>query len=150
MRLVYLEICVALLATAVVVVAVLVACNTGTGDCPAKETIQPGTACSDDFLQCAFDLPTPSPACDGTTTVLASSCVCTKGLWVCPAPVGCPEAGAADGATDDGATDDGATDDGASADDGGADGSAATNDDGSMTDDRAVADSAPDDVRAEP
>jgi hypothetical protein len=120
------------------VFAVLAACNTGTDDCPDKAQITPGAACSDDFAQCAFDLQTPSVACDGTTFTIASSCTCTKGLWVCPSAVECGEDAATDeggDATDDGgdATGDGATDD-ASTDDG------ATTD--SATDDSATPDAA--------
>ena len=73
------------------------ACNTQ-GSCPAKEIIQPGASCSDDQLQCAFDLATPSAACDGTTTI-PSSCTCTKGAWSCPSAFAC-EGGAGDGGED--------------------------------------------------
>jgi hypothetical protein len=106
------------------VVGSLGACNSGTADCPAKETIQPGGACSDDDLQCPYDLASPSLACDGTTTVLATSCTCTKGAWVCPDAVSCPGGDDAapgdDAAGDDAAGDDGAGDDGATGDDGAA------------------------------
>ncbi len=97
-------------------------CNSGNGDCPDKSTIAPGASCSDDHLQCAFDLSTPAAACDGTTTVLATSCTCNHGTWDCPAPFDCD---AGDGATaaDDGASDaagEASTDD-ASTDDAGGD-----------------------------
>jgi len=91
------------------------ACNNGTGDCPGKESVHPGAACSDDTLQCAYDLSTPSPACDGTTTTITSSCTCTKGTWLCPSAVDC--GGSTD--NDASATDESATDDGS----GGAEGS---------------------------
>ena len=99
------------------------ACNSGTGDCPAKETITPGGSCSDDNLQCAFDLATPSTACDGTNTTIASSCICTKGNWVCPDPVSCGDAAPPPDETD-GAGDEGSPD----ADEG----DAAPNDDGAV------------------
>jgi hypothetical protein len=38
---------------------------------------------------------------DGTSTVLATSCTCTKGTWACPSAVTCPGTDAASG--DDGA-----------------------------------------------
>ena len=85
------------------------ACNSGMSDCPAKEAIQPGAACSDDDLQCAYDLSTPAPACDGTTTVLATSCTCTKGTWSCPSAVACPSGD--DGAAGDDAADSSTGDD---------------------------------------
>jgi hypothetical protein len=65
------------------------ACNTGLGDCPAKASIQPGGSCNDDLLQCPYDLMTPSFACDGTSTVINTSCTCTKGTWSCPSPAAC-------------------------------------------------------------
>jgi hypothetical protein len=106
--------------TTVILIASLImaatsGCNNGTGDCPPKGSIQPGAACSDDTLQCAYDLSTPSPACDGTTTTIASSCTCTKGTWVCPSAVACAGGdGSTDNdasATDESATDESATDD---------------------------------------
>lgn len=84
------------------------ACNSGAGTCPAKETITAGGACDDDKLQCAFDLVTPAPACDGTNTTVPSSCLCTGKNWVCPDPVACGDAAAPEddaGATDDGQAD---------------------------------------------
>jgi hypothetical protein len=94
------------------------ACN-DQGDCPAKESIAPGAACSDDQLQCAYDLATPSAACDGTSTTIASSCICTKGAWSCPSAYSC-EAGPADGG-DEGGTDEGGSGEGGgeAGDDGG-------------------------------
>ncbi len=64
------------------------ACNPQ-DDCPAKESISPGGPCSSEALQCAYDLATPSPACDGTSVTLASSCTCTSGAWACPSPAAC-------------------------------------------------------------
>lgn len=72
------------------------ACNSGNGDCPAKESITPGGSCSDDHLQCAYDLTTPNAVCDGTSTRIATSCTCTDGTWACPEAFEC-EAGAGDG-----------------------------------------------------
>jgi hypothetical protein len=101
-------------------VAALGACNSGTGDCPQKQSIQPGAPCSDDNLQCAYDLDTPSPACDGTTTTIASSCTCTKGTWSCPSAVDCGGDGSVgnDGSANDGGPDgaEGSTDDGGAGD----------------------------------
>jgi hypothetical protein len=84
------------------------ACNSGTASCPAKETITAGGSCDDEKLQCAFDLATPAPACDGTSTTVPSSCICTSKKWVCPDPVECGDA--APPADDAAATDDGAAD----------------------------------------
>jgi len=96
-------------ALAGVISAALGGCNSGAGDCPAKETITPGGACDDEHLQCAYDLPSASIACDGTNAVLATSCTCTKGVWACPSAVECPGSDAAtsdeDATGDDGATD---------------------------------------------
>jgi hypothetical protein len=78
------------------VVGGAVACNE-TGTCPAKGAFAPDASCQDDGLQCAYDLVTPSAACDGTTTVIPSSCMCTSGAWVCPSAWSC-DAGAADAA----------------------------------------------------
>jgi hypothetical protein len=79
-----------LFAAVLVAATALVACN-DVGDCPGKSAIVPGGSCSGDNLECAYDLETPSPACDGTNTMLATSCICTKGVWVCPSPASCPE-----------------------------------------------------------
>jgi hypothetical protein len=99
-------------------------CN-DVGSCPAPAAITPGGSCSGDSLECAYDLPSPSPACDGTNTTIPTSCVCTKGSWVCPSPVSC-EGGSGDDGGGDGATgdalgdgtggDDGSTNDGAGGD----------------------------------
>jgi hypothetical protein len=78
-----------LLAAVLAIVGSLAACSNGTGTCPAKETIQPGASCDNDDLQCAFDLATPDPSCDGTQTTIATSCTCKKGTWSCPDPVAC-------------------------------------------------------------
>jgi hypothetical protein len=95
-----------LLATSVAlllaVAGTIAACNASQGDCPGKGTIGPGASCSADQLQCAYDLATPAAACDGTTTVIPSSCTCTEGSWVCPSAFDC-DAGSVDGgATEDG------------------------------------------------
>jgi len=76
---------VALLVASLVVAAA--ACNTGLGDCPAKSAVKPGGACSDDTLECPYDLAAKS--CDGKKTVLATSCTCTDGAWACPGSVDC-------------------------------------------------------------
>ena len=83
------------------------ACNSGNKDCPAKEAIMPGGSCSDEHLQCAFDLKTPAAACDGTSSPIETSCTCTKGSWACPEPFEC-EGGPGDGGdegSDDAAVD---------------------------------------------
>ncbi len=72
------------------------ACNDA-GMCPTKGSIKPDASCAEDQLQCAYDLVTPSAACDGTTTVIPSSCMCTSGGWDCPAAWSC-DAGTADAA----------------------------------------------------
>jgi hypothetical protein len=102
-------------------VTVAFACNSGVGSCPDKTAISAGASCSDDNLQCPYDLATPNPSCDGTNTTIETSCTCTSGTWVCPDAVECP---AAEDGGDEAATDDdgGATDDGAVTDDGGGDG----------------------------
>jgi hypothetical protein len=100
------------LSAALAAVLGLGACN-DVGDCPAASSITPGGSCSGDNLECPYTLDTPSPACDGTTVEggLATSCVCTKATWACPAAVSCgaapgDDAGGADGS--DGAGDDSA------------------------------------------
>lgn len=89
------------LAVAVAVGAIggTTACNSGNGACPTTPIV-PDDPCSDDDLQCAFDLSTPAAACDGTTTTIPTSCTCTKGHWECPAPFEC-DAGEPDEAGDD-------------------------------------------------
>jgi hypothetical protein len=79
---------------------VLGACNDGTGNCPGTGTIVPGAACDDDTLQCPFVLATPSPACDGTSAIIPSSCTCTSGTWSCPSPVQCSSDAGADSSAD--------------------------------------------------
>ena len=71
----------------------ITACNTGNGTCPDKAAVVAGGSCSDKALQCAFDLTTPAVACDGTSTVIETSCTCTDGTWACPSAVEC-DAGA--------------------------------------------------------
>lgn len=92
------------------------ACN-DQGDCPAKESIVAGGACSGEELQCAYDLATPSAACDGTKTTLSTSCICTSGVWACPSAFACETDAAAETGDDGGAET-------------GDDGSAETGDDG--------------------
>lgn len=77
-------------------VGVGVACNSGTGDCPDKTAIVEGASCSDEHLQCAYDRTTPAVACDGTHTVIATSCTCTDGTWSCPSDVECDSGASAD------------------------------------------------------
>ena len=91
---------------AIALLSWLAACgiNSGTGDCPAAASIQPGAGCSDDFLQCPYNLATESPLCDGTKTILATSCTCTKGTWSCPSAVSCEGGGGAADAGADGPT----------------------------------------------
>ena len=80
-------------------------------NCPPKRDIQPWSACSG-RMECAWDLVTANPACDGTTLTIATSCLCAQGVWKCPnayacAPAESPvsdEASGADRATDDGGT----------------------------------------------
>lgn len=78
------------------------ACN-DVGDCPSASAITPGASCSGDSLECPYTLQSLSPACDGTTVDggIATSCVCTKGSWVCPSPVSCPASGTGDDAGGD-------------------------------------------------
>ena len=99
------------LGVACLVVAVA-ACNSGAADCPAQASVQPGAPCTDDNVQCAYSLSSPSPACDGTTTTLASSCVCVDKTWSCPSPVDCGgDASTADAAEADAGIDSGLTTD---------------------------------------
>jgi hypothetical protein len=65
------------------------ACNTGLGDCPATSTIKPNGPCTDDNLECPYDLSSQPASCNGTLTTIKTSCVCTKGTWSCPPPVNC-------------------------------------------------------------
>jgi hypothetical protein len=91
----------------------------GIVNCPSKADLQPWGACSGD-MECAWDLVSASPNCDGTIITIPTSCVCDQGVWKCPNAYACePPAAPAgdDGSTDDGSTDDGSTDDG-STDDG--------------------------------
>ena len=79
-------------------------CN-DVGSCPAKETISPGGTCSGDSLECAYDLPSPSPACDGTKTTIPTSCICNNGTWSCPSPLSCEGGDDGGGGGDDAAGD---------------------------------------------
>lgn len=72
------------------------ACNSGTGDCPRKAAVVAGASCSDEHLQCAYDLTTPAAECDGTSTVIATSCTCTDGTWSCPSATECESGASAD------------------------------------------------------
>jgi hypothetical protein len=100
----------AIFAGCVALAVVLGACN-NVGTCPAASTITPGGSCSGDSLECPYTLQSPSAACDGTDIEggLATSCVCTKGSWVCPSPVSCEsgsgEAGEGDSGESDAAKD---------------------------------------------
>ena len=96
-------------AAALVAAALILSGCNDVGSCPAKTSITPGSACEGDSLECAYDLATPSPACDGTSTTISTSCTCTKGTWACPAPVACAPSGD-DGGGDDGGGDDGSSD----------------------------------------
>jgi hypothetical protein len=66
-------------------------------DCPAKATLTNGTSCSDEGLQCPYDI--VRTACDGTTSTVPSSCLCQGGTWSCPDSWQCT----ADGGDDAGA-----------------------------------------------
>ncbi len=68
-------------------------------DCPSKSSIQNGASCSDDNLQCPFDV--TQTACDGTVTTVSSSCICQSGAWSCPDNWQC-STDAGDDAGDDG------------------------------------------------
>jgi hypothetical protein len=88
------------------------ACNSGNTTCPDKTAVVAGGACSDENLQCAYDLSTPAVACDGTSAIIETSCTCTDGTWACPSAVEC-DAGAADpGEAGDEAGDEAAAGDG--------------------------------------
>ena len=78
-------------------------------NCPSKRDLQPWGSCSG-HMECAWDLVTASPACDGTTITIPTSCMCEQGVWKCPNAYACAPAAVSVG--DDGATDDGSTDDG--------------------------------------
>lgn len=78
---------------------------TNADQCPAKESIVPGAACGGGAGQCAYDLTVPNAACDGTTSVIATSCACVDGAWACPTAGECPAVGGADAAAE--AADDG-------------------------------------------
>ncbi len=94
-----------LIVAAAIVSATAGACN-DVGTCPSSDSITPGASCTGEFLECAYTLPTASPACDGTTVEggVATSCVCTKGSWACPAAVACPAPGGGDGSAGDAAS----------------------------------------------
>ena len=81
------------------------ACNTGSGKCPDKAAVVPGASCSDNKLQCAFDLVTPAVACDGTSSTVETSCTCTDLTWACPSAVEC-DAGADPGEAGEDASED--------------------------------------------
>src|ERR1019366_9734902 len=102
----------AIFAAWAVMAVVLGACN-DVGTCPSASAVTPGGSCSGDSLECPYTLQSLSPACDGTTVEggIATSCVCTKGSWVCPATVSCPAPASGD---DSGAGDDSSGGDGGS------------------------------------
>ncbi len=52
-------------------------------NCPSKRDVEPWAACAG-RMQCAWDLVTASPACDGTTITIQTSCLCDEGIWKCP------------------------------------------------------------------
>jgi hypothetical protein len=95
-------------------------CN-NVGSCPSAEAITPGGSCSGESLECAYTLQTASPACDGMIVEggIATSCVCTNGSWMCPAPVSCPDAGVDDSGSQDAAGDAGSTSSDSAGGDGG-------------------------------
>jgi hypothetical protein len=76
-------------------IAILLAACNNVGDCPASSEIVQGGSCSGDSLACPYTLQSLSPMCDGTTVDggIATSCVCTKGTWICPSPVSCSDGG---------------------------------------------------------
>lgn len=70
-------------AAALAIALSLAACQADRiGDCPAKATLSNGAACSDEGLQCPYDI--TQTACDGTTSTVSSSCLCQSGTWSCP------------------------------------------------------------------
>jgi hypothetical protein len=85
-------------------VSVTGACN-DTGTCPAKSAITPGASCDNDDLQCPYDLATPSAACDGTSTTITTSCICSQGSWQCPAAFTCDAGASGDDAAEAGGDD---------------------------------------------
>lgn len=119
------------LGAAALLTGALGACNDAnriTNDCPTKDALVSGAACTMRDLQCPFD--TTQTACDGTVTTISTSCVCTANpgapsTWSCPAPWVCDAGGARD---DGAASGEGGGDDGSSGDDGAGD--TATGDDG--------------------
>ncbi len=64
------------------------ACSDLGSEC-AKAQVSPSASCGNDKLQCPFTLDQPN--CDGTSTSVSTSCVCTGGSWVCPSPVACAD-----------------------------------------------------------
>ncbi len=76
-------------AVGVLSLIVSVACSSPGEQC-AKATVAADGPCTEETLQCPFSI--DQPVCDGsgTTSALATSCVCTSGKWACPSPVDCP------------------------------------------------------------
>jgi hypothetical protein len=70
-----------------IAVASLGACSSLADECK-KATVTPDGTCSEDALQCEYDLQQDN--CDGTFSTVATSCVCTGGAWSCPDPIPCP------------------------------------------------------------
>ncbi len=68
------------------------ACSDLASDC-AKANVAPNASCGNDHLQCPYNLDQPN--CDGTSTTVSTSCVCTNGAWTCPSPVACADDGGA-------------------------------------------------------
>jgi hypothetical protein len=91
----------------------------GIVNCPSKHNLQPWGACSG-HMECAWDLVSASPACDGTIITIQTSCICEQGVWQCPNAYACQSAAVSSGEDDSG--DDASSDDGSS-DDGGPTGS---------------------------
>ncbi len=78
------------------------ACSDLSSEC-ASSTIVPSGTCNHDSLQCPYSLDQPN--CDGTSTSIATSCVCQHGAWSCPSAVACEAATDDAGGGDDGAAD---------------------------------------------
>jgi hypothetical protein len=67
---------------------VCAACSDLGSEC-AKANVSPSASCGNDNLQCPYTLDQPN--CDGTSSTVSTSCVCTSGAWVCPSAVECPD-----------------------------------------------------------
>jgi len=75
--------------------ALLLAINgcSGNGSCPPHGLMLNGAACHGDDLQCAREV--TLTGCDGTESVIVSSCSCNSGKWECsdPGTPTCTDAG---------------------------------------------------------